>query len=231
MTPGIDAAGLLKAARAAAGLSQRDLARRAGTAQSVVARIELGETSPTVRTLNRLLEAAGASPEMSLRSAGVEGAGAASPGAPGASRSGRPRSRDQLAERLEGYFLTVATPGVVSAYLFGSIARNAGHSESDIDVAVLLDRGTYPDRAGRSEARIRIISDLIRALAFDQVDVVILNDAPPELGARVVLDGLRVFRGDAEEDHRFTRDTLLRWGDLAPFLRRMRRIKLEALAR
>lgn len=203
MTPGIDAAALLKAARAAAGLSQRDLARRAGTAQSVVARIELGETSPTVRTLNRLLEAADA----------------------------RPRSRDQLAERLEAYFRTAATHGVVSAYLFGSIARNAGHSESDIDVAVLLDRGTYPDQAGRSEARIRIISDLIRALAFDQVDVVILNDAPPELGARVVLDGLRVFRGDAEEDHRFTRDTLLRWGDLAPFLRRMRRIKLEALAR
>lgn len=203
MTPGIDAAALLKSARAAAGLSQRDLARRAGTAQSVVARIELGETSPTVRTLNRLLEAADA----------------------------RPRSRDQLAERLGAYFRTAPTPGVVSAYLFGSIARNAGHSESDIDVAVLLDRGTYPDRAGRSEARIRIISDLIRALAFDQVDVVILNDAPPELGARVVLDGLRVFRGDAEEDHRFTRDTLLRWGDLAPFLRRMRRIKLESLAR
>lgn len=50
---------LLKTARAASGLSQRELARKARTAQSVVARIELGETSPTWATLTRLLRAAG----------------------------------------------------------------------------------------------------------------------------------------------------------------------------
>jgi transcriptional regulator with XRE-family HTH domain len=52
-------ADLLRTARTRAGLSQRDLARRAGTAQSVVARIELGATSPTWETLSRLLDAAG----------------------------------------------------------------------------------------------------------------------------------------------------------------------------
>ena len=46
-------------ARVRAGLSQRLLARRAGTSQSVVARIELGETSPTWDTLARLIQAAG----------------------------------------------------------------------------------------------------------------------------------------------------------------------------
>jgi transcriptional regulator with XRE-family HTH domain len=50
---------ILQAARARAGLSQRRLAQRAGTTQSVVARIELGETSPTWQTLTRLLAAAG----------------------------------------------------------------------------------------------------------------------------------------------------------------------------
>jgi predicted transcriptional regulator len=50
---------LLKKARNAAGLSQRDLARKARTAQSVVARIELGETIPSFNTLGRLLRAAG----------------------------------------------------------------------------------------------------------------------------------------------------------------------------
>jgi transcriptional regulator with XRE-family HTH domain len=53
------AAQLLADARARAGLSQRQLARKAGTAQSVVARIELGETSPSWATLSRLLAAAG----------------------------------------------------------------------------------------------------------------------------------------------------------------------------
>jgi len=53
------AATLLRQARARAGLSQRALARRAGTAQSVIARIERGQTSPTWETLERLLAAAG----------------------------------------------------------------------------------------------------------------------------------------------------------------------------
>ena len=53
------AATLLHEARTRAGLSQRALARRAGTTQSVVARIEGGQTSPTWQTLDRLLEAAG----------------------------------------------------------------------------------------------------------------------------------------------------------------------------
>jgi transcriptional regulator with XRE-family HTH domain len=52
-------AALLREARTRAGLSQRQLAKRAGTAQSVVARIEGGQTSPTWDTLERLLRAAG----------------------------------------------------------------------------------------------------------------------------------------------------------------------------
>ena len=50
---------LLRAARTRAGLSQRALARRARTAQSVVARIESGDTSPSFDTLLRLVHAAG----------------------------------------------------------------------------------------------------------------------------------------------------------------------------
>lgn len=50
---------LLREARTRAALSQRQLAQRAGTAASVVARIELGETSPTFQTLERLASAAG----------------------------------------------------------------------------------------------------------------------------------------------------------------------------
>lgn len=54
-----DAASLLRSARLTAGLTQRALATRAGTTQSVVARIELGEVSPTWATVTRLLDAAG----------------------------------------------------------------------------------------------------------------------------------------------------------------------------
>jgi transcriptional regulator with XRE-family HTH domain len=54
-----DPAALLRTARTRAGLSQRALARRAHTAQSVVARIESGESSPAWDTLQTLLAAAG----------------------------------------------------------------------------------------------------------------------------------------------------------------------------
>jgi transcriptional regulator with XRE-family HTH domain len=50
---------LLRAARTKSGLSQRALAERAGTAQSVIARIERGHTSPAWETLKALLRAAG----------------------------------------------------------------------------------------------------------------------------------------------------------------------------
>jgi transcriptional regulator with XRE-family HTH domain len=50
---------LLKQARRQAGLSQRALAQRARTAQSVVARIESGETNPSYETLRHLVQAAG----------------------------------------------------------------------------------------------------------------------------------------------------------------------------
>jgi transcriptional regulator with XRE-family HTH domain len=50
---------LLRDARKRAGLSQRALAWRARTAQSVVARVESGDTSPSYDTLVRLLQAAG----------------------------------------------------------------------------------------------------------------------------------------------------------------------------
>lgn len=59
-------AGLLREARTRAGLSQRELASRARTSQSVIARIELGETSPSWDTLERLLAAAGVELEARL---------------------------------------------------------------------------------------------------------------------------------------------------------------------
>jgi len=48
------------------GVSQRQLARRAGTAQSVIARIEAGHTSPTWETLSSLLNAMGFEPRLEL---------------------------------------------------------------------------------------------------------------------------------------------------------------------
>ena len=54
-----ETAGVLRAAREASGLSQRQLAVRAGTTQAVVARIESGKVAPNWETLTRLLRETG----------------------------------------------------------------------------------------------------------------------------------------------------------------------------
>ena len=68
----VEASKLLQHAREGAGLSQRQLAKKARTAQSVVARIELGETSPSWSTLARLLKAAGFSLSGSVRRISID---------------------------------------------------------------------------------------------------------------------------------------------------------------
>ncbi len=63
----MDAARILRYARHKAGLSQRELATRAGVPQPTVARIESGSVVPRVDTLDRLLFACGMSLEVMPR--------------------------------------------------------------------------------------------------------------------------------------------------------------------
>jgi transcriptional regulator with XRE-family HTH domain len=55
----MDAARVLRDARAKRGIDQAALARRAGTNQAYVSRVERGLVSPSVHTLTRLLAALG----------------------------------------------------------------------------------------------------------------------------------------------------------------------------
>lgn len=150
------------------------------------------------------------------------------PGIPGAAEA--PQS-SEVRRALERVFATSAPPGVVAAYLFGSHAEGRAHRESDVDVAVLLDERTYPTVADRSEARVRISAWLVGALSVNDVDLVVLNGAPPLLGRKVVTDGLAVHVADAERARVFVRDVQLRAADLEPFLARHRVTLLETLAR
>jgi predicted nucleotidyltransferase len=121
----------------------------------------------------------------------------------------------------------LAPRGLASAYLFGSYARSRPHRESDVDIGILLSRAL--DRRARFEFRVRLASLLPGRLGVRNVDVVVLNDAPPQFARRIVFDGIRVAQVDAETDHDFRRNVQLRAADLEPFLRRTRRIKLEAI--
>ena len=117
-------------------------------------------------------------------------------------------------------------PGMLAVYLFGSFAEEREHRESDVDLGILLDRAVYPSERERFEFRV-VAGSRLSDLFGRPADVVILNDAPPEL-ARAIVKGKRLHCVDDEADHAFVRDAQLRAADIAPFLRRMRGIKLAA---
>ena len=136
-----------------------------------------------------------------------------------------------LNRALSKAFERSPVPGIISAYVFGSRARDAAHRESDIDIGVLLDHTVHPMPRERFEARLRLVAHLIASLVTNLVDLVVINDAPPHLARHVMLDGSRVYCTDAAVDKAARRTAMLRAADLEPFLRRMRSIKLQAIAR
>jgi transcriptional regulator with XRE-family HTH domain len=68
----MNAAALIKTAREKSGLSKRELARRAGTSPAAIVKYESGQTSPSVDTLNRILNVAGWQIECGLRPTRVD---------------------------------------------------------------------------------------------------------------------------------------------------------------
>lgn len=137
---------------------------------------------------------------------------------------------DQQLEALREFFSSRPELGVTSVYLFGSHAENRAHRESDIDLAVLLDRKRYPTDRDRFGARVNLGSELIGILHHNEIDLVILNDAPPLFGRHILQTGVPLFVGDPGADEEFFRILQLRAADLEPWLRKIRRMRLEALA-
>jgi transcriptional regulator with XRE-family HTH domain len=62
----MNGAALLTQARKRAGLTQAELARRAGTSQPVISAYEHGRRDPSIETLRRLVRAAGAELELGV---------------------------------------------------------------------------------------------------------------------------------------------------------------------
>ncbi|MGC8514002.1 MAG: helix-turn-helix domain-containing protein [Acidimicrobiales bacterium] len=98
----------IQAARHAAGLSQAELARRAGTSQPAVNRYEQGRTVPTARTMERIV---GACQE-------------------------RMRPSELLANNRERVWRLAVAHGAQRVLVFGSVARGGDDAESDLDLIV-----------------------------------------------------------------------------------------------
>ena len=76
---------------------------------------------------------------------------------------------------------------MVAAFLFGSQATARAVRGSDVDVAVVLDPTTRG--VDSFSLRVDLSSDLAGVLHTNEVDVLVLDEAPPLLAARVLRAG------------------------------------------
>jgi predicted nucleotidyltransferase len=70
---------------------------------------------------------------------------------------------------------------VLFAFLFGGLARGAVQPLSDVDIAVYLK-----DCSNKAELKLELTGRLSEALGTDEIDLVILNDAPLSLVGRIL---------------------------------------------
>lgn len=134
-------------------------------------------------------------------------------------------------DRLQSYFLERPELGVASVYLFGS--RSLGrHWDRVLGLAVLADPERHPDPERRAELLERIAPELSRLAGEIRLDLLMLDDAPPRTGRRIVSEGRRIVSHDPHLDRAFLRDVQIRAVDLEAFTRRpVRRVRAEAVAR
>lgn len=119
---------LIRDARCRARLSQTDLARRAGVAQSVICAYEKDRREPGIRTLAKLIEATGHELAVDLLPTARH-------------QLGLPDTRlGRLLRRHRRAVLALANKrGARNVRVFGSVARGEDAESSDIDLLVDLD--------------------------------------------------------------------------------------------
>ncbi len=163
------AGALLRQARKRAGLSQVDLAARAGVTQSVISAYESGQRQPSIPALTRLVGAAGFELTLGLRR----------PPSPLRRLSG-PVGRRVRRHRRD-LIAAAAAHGVSNLRVFGSVARGEDLPGSDVDLLADFPPGLSLFGLARIEAD---LEDILGT----RVDLIPAADLKPGVRERVEAD-------------------------------------------
>jgi uncharacterized protein len=122
------------------------------------------------------------------------------------------RSIEQIEPALRT--LLEQRPEVLVGYLFGSVVSGRARPDSDVDIAVLVADDVMGDDPFRY--RLNRISDLMSVLKRDDVDFVLLNEAPQLLAHRILKHGKLVFERSPSARVAFQVRTMNRYSDTQP---------------
>jgi len=99
-------------------------------------------------------------------------------------------------------------PEVKLAVLFGSTARGQARPKSDVDLGILLEPYSV-------DLRFRVEAELGRSAARE-VDVILLDDAPPLLRFEIAREGILLFQRADDLWTDFKVRAMVDWWDWAP---------------
>jgi uncharacterized protein len=159
------AGALLRQARQRSGLSQVELAARAGVTQSVISTYESGYRQPSLPTLAALIEAAGYELTAGIRRQPRR-----------LNRLSGPVGRRLRARRRE-VIAAAAAHGVTNLRVFGSVACGQDRPDSDVDLLADLPAGMGLFALGRVQAE---LEDILGT----RVDLVPAQDLKPAVRPR-----------------------------------------------
>lgn len=129
-------------------------------------------------------------------------------------REGKKLPADVL-EHLPTLIQKVAEdPDVAALYAFGSLAQGALKPLSDLDFGVLLREGLdKPERFRKSLALLGLFNETLKT---DEIDLVILDDAPLRFAHHILKTGKRLHCRDPQRVIDFVERTTKRYLDFKP---------------
>jgi predicted nucleotidyltransferase len=125
---------------------------------------------------------------------------------------------DDVLDTLRRHF-AAHTDGIVAVYLYGSVARGTARADSDVDVAILFAHAPPATLQGLPTEH----EDRLTKATRRPVQIVVLNEAPPDLVHRILRDSILVCEHDRAARVRFEVRARNEYFDLLPILRRYRR--------
>ena len=111
--------------------------------------------------------------------------------------------KEKLVEKLK------LQKDLAAAYLFGSQATGSDHSGSDVDVALLFQRGCVP-----GTDQLLQIQDELTSVLQKETDLVVLNDNSPIICMQVLQKGEKIVERDRRVVNEFIVRTMNEYDDL-----------------
>lgn len=122
-------------------------------------------------------------------------------------------------------------PEIIVAYLFGSRARGNSGPLSDIDLAFLVKSSLINERDYPYGYSADLMAELMGLFKTNELDAIVLNDAPPLLKFQVIYHGQVIFSRSEEKRLAFHVKAFNEYQDIRPMVAVQHEYMLKRLAR